>query len=120
MTPGEAIQRVFQGWEQSDAASVSALFGAEGRYEDPLFPEAAVGPKAIREAIAPAMDDITDLRITILRQVENDNVGIVEAEFRCALASGEGRLDFDFAMIVEMEDGHITRLAEYFDTRPLV
>ena len=33
---------------------------------------------------------------------------------------GEGRLDFEFAMVVEMRDGEITRLREYFDKRPLV
>jgi ketosteroid isomerase-like protein len=44
---------------------------------------------------------------------------MVEAEFRSGLAAG-GRLDFDFAMLVELRDGRIARLAEYFDTRPLV
>jgi ketosteroid isomerase-like protein len=119
MTPGEAIQRVFEGWEQGDAAAVSELFGAEGRYEDPLFPEALVGPDAIKDGIAPAMDDIEDCRINVLHQAEDGDIGFVEAEFRSALASGEGRLDFDFAMIVEVRDSRITRLAEFFDTRPL-
>jgi ketosteroid isomerase-like protein len=43
---------------------------------------------------------------------------MVEAEFRSALSNGDGRLDFDFAMVVEMNDGRIARLTEYFDTRP--
>jgi ketosteroid isomerase-like protein len=119
MTPGEAIQRVFEGWEQSDAAAVAGLFAPDGRYEDPLFPEALVGPDAIREGIAPAMDDIEGCRINVVRQIENGDAGMVEAEFRSALASGEGRLDFPFAMVVELSDGRISRLTEYFDTRPL-
>jgi ketosteroid isomerase-like protein len=45
---------------------------------------------------------------------------MVEAEFRSALASGDGRLDFDFMMLVELRDGRIARLAEYFDTGPLL
>jgi ketosteroid isomerase-like protein len=119
MTPGEAIRKAFEGWEQQDAAAVAALFSPQGRYEDPLFSEPLVGPQAIREGIGPAMADITDCRIATRRLTEDRDTGIVEAEFRSALAGGGGRLDFDFAMVVEMQDGQISRLTEYFDTRPL-
>jgi ketosteroid isomerase-like protein len=118
MTPGEAIQRVFEGWHEDDPAAVAALFSPQGRYEDPLFPEPLVGPDAIRDGIAPAMAEISDCRIITRRLAENGDTGIVEAEFRSALADGEGRLDFPFAMVVEMQDGLIARLTEYFDTRP--
>ncbi len=39
--------------------------------------------------------------------------------FRSALADGGGRFDFPFAMVVELRDGRIARLTEYFDTAPL-
>jgi ketosteroid isomerase-like protein len=47
-------------------------------------------------------------------------VAICEASFLSELASGEGRFDFEFAMVIEVRDGQITRLCEFFDTRPLV
>jgi ketosteroid isomerase-like protein len=40
--------------------------------------------------------------------------------FRSALADGGARMDFPFAIAVEMRDGLITRCAEYFDTAGLV
>jgi ketosteroid isomerase-like protein len=36
------------------------------------------------------------------------------------LRDGGDRFDFPFAILVELTGGRIARLAEYFDTRPLV
>jgi ketosteroid isomerase-like protein len=120
MDAREATRAVCEAWERGDADGVASLFAPDGRYEDPLFPEVVVGPDAIREAVAPAMDEIRDLRIPIMNLVQDGDVAICEARFLSELASGEGRFDFDFAMVIEVRDGRITRLREYFDTRPLV
>lgn len=120
MTPREAIERSFIGWEKVDPDSVAELFTDHGRYEDPLLPETLVGVEAIRAGIRAGMEEITGLVITIKNLVEQGDNGFVEAEFRSALVEGGARLDFDFAMLVEMEDGKIARLVEYFDTRGLV
>ena len=45
---------------------------------------------------------------------------MAEGRFESALAGGSGRLDFDFAMTVELRDGQVVRLSEYYDTRPLL
>ncbi len=119
MTPSEATRAVLDAWERFDADAVAALFAADGRYEDPLFPEAVVGPEAIRDAVAPAMEEIRNLRIPVRLIAEAGESAICEASFLCELANGEGRFDFEFAMIVEMRDGKIIRLTEYFDTRGL-
>ena len=118
MTPAEAIDGVFEAWEQLDVEALLELFTEGARYEDPLFPEPLVGRKQLRESIGPAMAELADCAITIRHVAEHGDSGMVEAEFRSALASGEGRLDFDFAMVVEMDDGRVARLAEYFDTGP--
>jgi len=120
MTPREATEAVFDAWERSDADAVAGLFAADGRYEDPLFPEAVVGPEAIRDAVAPAMEEIRNLRIPVRLIAEAGESAMCEASFLCELASGDGRFDFDFAMAVEMRGGKIARLTEYFDTRDLV
>ena len=117
MSPREAIERSFTGWEKVDPKSVAELFAPDGRYEDPLFPEALVGPEAIEAGIRPGMEEITDLTIRIKHLTQSADVGIVEAEFRSKMAGSDARLDFDFAMVVTMRDGLITRLTEYFDTR---
>lgn len=120
MTPREATEAVLDAWERSDPEAVAALFAGDGRYEDPLFPEALVGPDAIRAAVAPAMAELRNLEIPIRAIAEAGSVAICEASFRAELANGDGRFDFDFAMTVELRDGKIVRLTEYFDTRPLV
>jgi ketosteroid isomerase-like protein len=66
------------------------------------------------------MEEIRDLRIPVGLIVEAGEIAICEASFLCELANGDGRFDFDFAMTVEMRDGKIARLTEYFDTRGLV
>jgi ketosteroid isomerase-like protein len=120
VTPGEAIEGVFEAWQRLDGEALTSLFTAAARYEDPLFPEPLVGSDQLHESIVPSMADLDECVITTRRVVEAGDAGMVEAEFRSRLANGEGRLDFDFAMVVELRDGRIARLAEYFDTRPLV
>ncbi|HVG88189.1 MAG TPA: nuclear transport factor 2 family protein [Gaiellales bacterium] len=118
MTAAEATHAVFEAWERGDADGVAALFAPDGRYEDPLFPEPLIGPAAIRDGVAPAIADIRDLRIPVKLIAEHGDTAICEASFLSELASGDGRLDFEFAMVVEMRDGKIARLTEYFDASP--
>jgi ketosteroid isomerase-like protein len=118
VTPAQAIDRTFDAWRRLDIEALVELFTPDARYEDPLFPEPVVGHAQMREAIAPAMADLADCAITPFRVVESGDTGMVEAGFRSAVSAG-GRLDFDFAMVVELRDGRIARLAEYFDTAPL-
>jgi ketosteroid isomerase-like protein len=120
MTPEDAIDAVFEAWQALDVERLVPLFTEDARYEDPLFPDSLVGHSRMRDGIAPAMAELADCAITSRRTVSDGGAAIVEAEFRSTLAGGEGRLDFDFAMVVEMHEGRIARLAEYFDTRPLV
>ena len=119
MNARDATVAVCQAWERSDAQAVADLFSEDGRYEDPLFPEVLVGPEAIRDGVAPAMAEITDLEIPIRYLAVDGDVAICEAAFLCKLAADGTRMDFDFAMAIEVRDGRIVRLREYFDTRPL-
>jgi ketosteroid isomerase-like protein len=120
MNAAEATRAVCEAWERGDPDAVADLFADDGRYEDPLLPEPLVGPDAIRESLAPAMAEVRNLRIPIKHLVGDGDLAICEADFLSELASGEGRFDFPFAMVIEVRDGRITRLAEFFDTRPLV
>jgi ketosteroid isomerase-like protein len=119
MNARDATIAVCQAWEHGDAQAVADLFAEDGRYEDPLFPEVLVGPEAIREGVAGGMAEITDLRIPIRHlAAEGPGLAICEASFLCRLVADGSRFDFEFAMTIEVRDGRIVRLTEYFDTRP--
>lgn len=120
MTPTDAIRALFAAWEHSDPDELAALFTDDGCYEDPLKPDRLVGRAQVREGNAPAMAAIEDCRITVTHLLEEGDVGACEGYFASRLADETGRLDFPFALVVEMRDGLIARAGEYFDTRPLI
>lgn len=120
MTPTEAMQALFDAWEKGDPEAAAALFTPDGRYEDPLWPESRVGPEAIREGCAEGMGAITDCRIEVRAVLEEGSTCFAEGYFASVLRDSGSRFDFPFAALVEMHDGRIARLAEYFDTRPLL
>jgi ketosteroid isomerase-like protein len=114
----DATIAICQAWERGDAQGVADLFAEDGRYEDPLFPEVLVGPEAIREGVAAGMAEITNLEIPIRHLAEDGDVAICEAAFLCEVVADGSRMDFDFAMAIEVRDGRVVRLTEYFDARP--
>jgi ketosteroid isomerase-like protein len=120
MTPAEAIRALFDAWEHGDPDALAALFTLDGVYEDPLKPGRLEGRDQVRDGNAPAMGAIEDCRITTTHVLEAGDVGACEAYFASRLAGETGRLDFPFALVVELRDGLIARAGEYFDTRPLV
>jgi ketosteroid isomerase-like protein len=120
MDPEEALRSLMAGWERNDPDAVASLFGDGGAYEDPLLEERPVGPAAIREAIAPAMDAVEDCRVEIGLLMQDGATGFSEGVFTSRLAGESTRFDFRFAAVVEMRDGKIERLSEYFDTKPLL
>lgn len=120
MTPAEAIDRAFAAWNHLDVEELVPLLTEDASYEDPLFPAPVVGAARIREQVATGMAELADCTIETVHVVEQGDIGMVEARFLSSLASGGGRLDFDFMMLVDMRNGRIARLVEYFDTRPLI
>jgi len=119
LTGEEAIRRLFEGWERGDADAVADLFTDDGIYEDPLKPATLKSREEIREKTRTALSRLDDCRITVGLVASNGDVCFVEGEFRSVLRESGARKDFRFAALVEMRDGRIARLAEYFDTRPL-
>jgi ketosteroid isomerase-like protein len=114
----EATIAICQAWERGDAQGVAGLFAPDGRYEDPLFPEVLVGPDAIRAGVSEGMAEITNLEIPIRYLAVDGDVAICEAAFLCEAVADGSRMDFDFAMAIEVRDGQVVRLTEYFDPRP--
>lgn len=119
MTADEAMVAICRCWDQLDADALAALFTDDGTYEDPLKPDVLRGIDDVREGNRPAMAALSTCEVTLGHTLARGDLGFAEGEFRSALAEG-GRLDFPFALIVEMEDGLVKRAAEYFDTKRLL
>lgn len=120
MTPSEALSAVFSAWQRGDADAIADLFSDDGVLEDPLKAGTITGREAIREQNAPAVAALDECTITIRHLFEQGDLGFCEGYFASRLVETGGRLDFPFAATIEIRDGQIARLAEYFDTRPLV
>jgi len=119
MTAYEALRAVCDAWQDGDPAAIGTLFTADGTYEDPLAPRTFTGPDDITEGIRPGVGEITETQITLEKVVEQDGLVWAEGMFLSKLREADGRLDFPFAIMVEMDGDQIRRLVEYFDTAPL-
>lgn len=119
MTPSQALRAVARGWEEGNPDAVAALFAEDGIFDDPLQPRRRTGPAEIRSALAGGMAAIHQCRIPLGVVIESGSVGFAEGMFQSKLAGSETRFDFPFVMVVEMKDGKIARLGEYFDTKSL-
>ena len=120
MTPFEALHAVFAAWEAGDADALGPLFADDGAYLDPLKDGALIGRQSIVEANRDAMAAIEECAITVSLSLEDGERAVAEGIFRSRLAGSEVRFDFPFVAVAELRQGLIVRLAEYFDTRPLV
>ena len=120
LSPSEALSAVFAAWERGDADAIADLFADDGVLEDPLKAGTITGREQIRAENAPAVAALEDCTITIRHLFEQGDLGYCEGQFASRLIETGGRLDFPFAATIEMCDGRIARLAEFFDTRPLV
>ena len=114
------MRAVFAAWEAGDPDALGPLFHEDGLYLDPLKDGPLAGPAAIVAGNRPAMAAIEDCHITAIVELESGTRAIAEGRFESRLADGGARFDFPFIAVVELRDGRIARLAEYFDTRPLV
>ena len=120
MTPAEALRAVCDAWEQGDPDAAANLFAPNGVYEDPLYEAPLRGREEIREGLTGGMGAIEDCRVTLDPVLEGGERVLAVGFFASRLRDGGERFDFPFAILVELGDNGIARLAEYFDTRPLV
>jgi ketosteroid isomerase-like protein len=120
MTPTEALKAICEAWNRLDHDALADLFTEDGVFEDPLNERTARGREDVRAITGPGMAALSECEVTLSTVVENGELALCEGMFRSALAEGGARFDFPFAMAVELRDGRIARLSEYFDTAPLV
>ena len=120
LTPEAALAALGTAWDALDIEQLVAVFADDGVVADPLLPREARGRDDIRELYTESMAELSECRVTLTNVLTSGDLGMAEGRFESALAADGSRMDFDFAMTVELLDGRVVRLAEYFDTRPLL
>lgn len=120
MTPSEALQAICEAWNRLDNDALADLFDGAGTFEDPLHERVLAGREDIRAVNGPAMASLSQCEVTLNTVLERGNSGLGEGMFRSQLADGGARMDFPFAIAVELRGGLIARCSEYFDTAGLV
>ncbi len=120
LTPEAALAALGRAWDALDVEQLAAVFADDAVVVDPLLPRQARGRDDVRELYTPSMAELSACRVTLTNVLTSGDLGMAEGRFESALAGADGRLDFDFAMTVELRDGQVVRLAEYYDTRPLL
>jgi uncharacterized protein (TIGR02246 family) len=119
MIASEAIRALCAAWERGDPDALAGLFADDGVYEDPLKDGGPMaGRQQIREGNRPAMAAIEDCQVEIRRLVADGTVAMAKGYFASRPRDGSSRLDF--AIVAEMHEGLIARVAEFYGTRPLV
>ena len=74
------------------------------------------GRDDIRVTNAAAVAGLRECQVTLRHLLEDGRLGFAEGRFEAVDVDGN-RMDFPFAMVVEMSGDGIGRLSEYFDTR---
>jgi ketosteroid isomerase-like protein len=120
MTPSSAAEAVCRAWSDLDPSALEGLFAEGAVYEDPLAEGGGYeGRDAIVNGVGRGMSALSKCRVDLHRTIEQGSVAFSEGYFDASAPDGTP-MKFPFALITEVENGKITRIAEYFDTRPLV
>jgi ketosteroid isomerase-like protein len=120
LTPRAALVALGEAWDALDIDRFVALFAGDAVVVDPLLPRTAEGLDDIRALYTDSMAELSACRVRLTHVLTSDVLGMAEGRFESVLAADGSRMDFDFAIAVEVRDGEVSRLAEYYDTRPLL
>lgn len=106
-------------WEEQRPHDIGALFCEDGLFVNPLQPAPLSGRSSIETTIGRGISALRDIRIEVVLEFDNGSTAAISGLFRSVRQEGGSRFDFPFAITVEMRDGLIASLIEYFDTAPL-
>lgn len=119
MTPLECSRLFLKAWEDSSPDAISRLFADDGVFINPLQPKPLIGPSEIFAAVSVGLSKIEDVRIRVTSAFADGPKACIEGEFLSRKRADGSRFDFPFSLVLELRDGSIQRLREYFDTARL-
>lgn len=126
MTPTSAFEAFLKAYSNGDHESMAALFADDGVFDAPNIAKPAQGRAAVQKQLRVLSHSQKNVSTTIRNAIDQGDTGYIEASFEAAVIGGGGKIDgaeirtdFHFVAVVEVSDGKIVRLTEYFDRRPL-
>jgi ketosteroid isomerase-like protein len=119
ITPLECSRLFLAAWEASSPQEISRLFAEDGVFSNPLQPKPLVGPRQIFDAVSVGLSKIDGVKIRVTNSLAQGSTACVEGEFLSRRRADGSRFDFPFAMVLDLREGKIQRLHEYFDTARL-
>ena len=126
MKPSEAFAKYCHAFASQDGAAIEHLFGEASEFSIPLLREPVTGRANIRAQLLRSAIGQKEIEVQILRAIDLDSIGYVEATYRAVVVGTGGkldgsphRMDFRFMARIVMEQGKIKSLEEFLDTRPL-
>jgi len=109
------IERAGQSWVDGDAGGFAELFTTDGEFIVPG--KRWQGRSAIRDALAGFAANHSDVRVEIKRIVVDGNQAVVEWRWEDTQDDTGVRHTADDAIVVDFEDGRISRWREYIDAK---
>lgn len=106
-------------WVEQRPHDIGALFCEDGVFANPLQPAPLVGRSMIETTIARGLSALREITIDTGLEFDTGATAAITGVFRSLRADTGSRFDFPFAISIEMRDGLIASLREYFDTAPL-
>lgn len=120
MDAATAIRDLCTAWIEKDNNAIADLFSPEGVFIDPLHERPLVGPEDIRKTNQASVDELDDISIDLYWVSGEGDRAAAEGRMAATIVADGSRMDFEFVIVAETAGGKFTRVAEYFDTRPLV
>lgn len=119
MTTEQLVRRLCDAWVRKNNDDIADLFAADGVFVDPLHGRPLVGPDDIRTTNQPAVDELSDVQVDLYWVMSDQNRACAEGRMKATVTADGSQMDFQFAIVAESANEKLTRVTEYFDTRPL-
>lgn len=120
MNAREAIEELCAGWIAQDNQRIAAVFGVDGRFDDPLHERPLIGEADVLDANQSSVDELGDVGIELNWIIGDAERAVAEGRMIATVVADGSRMDFEFVMVAEAAGGRVTRVTEYFDTRPIL
>jgi ketosteroid isomerase-like protein len=115
---GDLLERYRQAWETFDGDAWVALFTDDIEYREDPFEPPLVGSNAVRAYLLDAAERQEQVAFTVERHWVVDPTVLVAWHASYIQRSDQARIELAGFMTLELRDGRIARLREWYHRRP--